>query len=83
MAKINFENAKDRIGGMVKDFHKDNEGNFIVTEKQFDELVAQIASESTKTFADAIAKQTKKVTGRKYDARISTYKYNFGFFKFS
>ena len=83
MAKINFENAMDRIGGMVKDFPKDNEGNYIVTEKQFDELVEQIASESTKAFAEAIAKQTKKVTGRKYDARISTYKFDFGFFKFS
>ena len=83
MTKINFENAMDRIGGMVKAFHKDNEGNFIVTEKQFDELVAQITSESTKAFADAIAKQTKKVIGRRYDARISTYKVDFGFFKFS
>lgn len=82
MAKINFENAKDRISEMVKDFSKNEEGEIIIAENQYDELVANIMRESTKAFADALAKQTKKVSGRRYDARICTYKQDFGFFKF-
>ena len=82
MAKINFENAFERIGEMLNGFPKAEDGSVIVKEEQFDEIVARIMDESTKAFADAIAKQTKKVTGRKYDARISTYKNDYGFFKF-
>lgn len=83
MAKINFENAVDRIGEMVNGFPKTEGGEIIIKEQQFEEIVARIMSESTKAFSDAIAKQTKKVTGRRYDARISTFKYDYGFFKFS
>lgn len=83
MAKINFENAKDRIGEMVNCFPKTDDGMVIISETKFDEIVSRIMSESTKGFADAIAKQTKKVSGRRYDARIATYKVDFGYFKFS
>lgn len=83
MAKINFENAKDRIGEIVKEFDKNEDGTIIISETRFDEIVEGIMSESTKAFAEALSKQTKKVTGRNYDARISTYKQDFGFFKFS
>ena len=79
--KINFENARERIGAMVNTLPKSDE-LFMVTEKQFDELVARIMSESTKAFAEALQKQTVKHTVAFYDARIATYRQSFGFFRF-
>lgn len=83
MARINFDNAKERINAILCGFPKTDNGEcYIVTEKQFDEIVERINSESTKAFAEAIAKQTKKTPCSWHDARISTYKCDFGFFKF-
>lgn len=79
--KINFENAKESIGAMINEFPKDGE-YFMVTEEQFDEIVARIIIGSTKAFAEALKKQTKKHSSTLFDARISTYKMDFGFFRF-
>lgn len=83
MAKINTANANARIAEITSKFPRNETGKILVTEKQFFEIVEKIMADSTKGFADALSKQTKKVAGRAdYDARIATYRYDYGFFKF-
>ena len=80
--KINFENAAERIAQITSVFPRDGEGYFLTTEEQFEKTVESILNESTKAFAEALKKQTHKHTVSRYDARISTYKKDFGFFRF-